>query len=765
MVKLYIDSKLVTFYADEDEQILINRKIKDYRDIEKVFGDFTESFTLPANSNNHIFSHYYDPDIENGFDARVKVDSELYIDDVLFKRGYVNLTDVQIKNNRASSYTIQFFTEIPKISDLFGEDELRDLDFSALDHPYSYDEVKDRITGPFTPVNGTFETLFYPLISYKRRYFYNSGLTLDGETQTDLADSGSGDAEGVSFREFKPAIPHRYIIQRIEAKYGITINSPVFNTLDYLFLMMQLGSIRGNEDLTSQSTFYNQQLTVFEGQVLLFDLELIPTAGFENVQYAIIIKYDNEERFRFPSQGYTTGTNNLTNINVQVSTENKNCEIIVESNENFVYSVDLQISRYQANGATVVLDTVQQSFSNTIEMVVSEQFQDFKVIDFLKAFVKMFNLVIEPISATEFNFTPITDYYSSGLLYDVSDYVDTEQLKVSPGELISGIDLKYEKNETFLSYQYDKKNGRGFGSLEVDLEDGNGDKLIGERISVELPFEKPVFESIANGLTYGYYVDEKQDEFLPYHSLLFVRTDFANDIYLKDSAGVSEAISPLIPVTCLEPQTNLALNFENEFDERTGQENTKNLYSDYYKSYIEDLFSPRRRTFSLSAKLPTFISTVLKLNDRLLIGQTRYLINSLQHNLTTNIIKFELLNDIFEGTEALLQPISLSQTFFVLDSTEHRFTVRANGDYDISIVTDSQGWTSSSYVGNQINIEVDANSSALSRNGQIDVRFSDPLNTTITIFITQLRGSSASVITADNNIVTVDNNTITVDNG
>ena len=124
-----------------------------------------------------------------------------------------------------------------------------------------------------------------------------------------------------------------------------------------------------------------------------------------------------------------------------------------------------------------------------------------------------------------------------------------------------------------------------------------------------------------------------------------------------------------------------------------------------------------------------------------------------------------MLNDIFEGTEALLQPISLSQTFFVLDSTEHRFTVRANGDYDISIVTDSQGWTSSSYVGNQINIEVDANSSALSRNGQIDVRFSDPLNTTITIFITQLRGSSATVITADNNIVTADNNTITVDNG
>lgn len=761
MIKLYIDSKLVTFYADEDEQILINRKIKDYRDIEKVFGDFTESFTIPANSNNHIFLHYYDPDIENGFDARVKVDSELYIDDVLFKRGYINLTDVQIKNNRASSYTIQFFTEIPKISDLFGEDELRDLDFSALDHPYSYSEIKDRIVGPFTPVNGTFETLFYPLISYKRRYFYNTGLTLDGETQTDLADSGSGNAEGVSFTEFKPAVSHRYIIQRIEAKYGITINSPVFNTLDYLFLMMQLGNTTGNEDVTSQSTYYNQQLTIANENVLLFNQTLTPTAGFENVQYAIIIKYDNEERFRFPSQGYTTGTSVLNNINVQVFSENKNCEIIIESNENFVFGVDLEISRFQANGATVVLDTVQQSFSNTIEMVVSEQFQDFKVVDFLKAFIKMFNLVIEPISATEFNFTPINDYYSSGELYDVSDYVDTEQLKVSPGELISGIDLKYEKNETFLSYQYDKKNGRGFGSLEVDFVDGNGDKLIGERISVELPFEKPVFESITNGLTYGYYVDEKQDEFLPYHSLFFVRTDFVNDIYLKNSAGVSEAITPLIPVTCLDPQTNLALNFENEFDERTGQENTKNLYSDYYRDYIGDLYSPNRRTFSLSAKLPTFISTVLKLNDRLLIGQTRYLINSLQHNLTTNIIKFELLNDIFEGDEALLQPTSLERTFFLLDSEEHRFTVRANGNYDITLTSDLQGWTSSSYVGNQINIEVDANSTGANRNGEVVVRFSDPLTTTITIFITQLK----EVITADTITITADNNIITADNG
>lgn len=742
MIKLYIDNNLVTFYADKDEQVLINRKIKDYRDIEKVFGDYTETFTIPANANNNIFKHYYDADINGGFDARVRVDAELYIDDVLFKRGYVNLRDVQIKDNRISSYTIQFFTEVPKLTDLFGEDELRDLDFSALDHTYNYTEVRDRIIGPFTPVNSTFETLFYPLISYKRRYFYNTSLVLDGETQTDLGNSGTASNEGVSYTEFKPAVAHYYIIQRIEAKYGITINSPIFNNLEYLFLLMSLGNTKGDDEVISSVEVYNEQVAISANETLFVGVQVTPDVGFEGVGYSVVVSYNNQEIYRYPASGFAVGTNSFS-FSSLVQSSNNDLVITVESASTFDFSVSWDIKRF-GSGGLVDLDSGSDSFSNTVQMIASEQFQDFKVIDFLKSFVNMFNLVIEPVSATEFNFIPITDYYSSGNIIDITDYVDTSKLRVSPGELVSGINLGYEKNETFLSYEYDKRFNRGFGSIEVELEDSNGKKLQGEPIEVELPFEKPVFERIkgfdgGNDITYGYYVDNKEEEFIPFHSLFFIRNPSSGKIiYLKNDSNVSEAVLPLIPVTSVDPQNNVALNFENEIDERTGQVNTKNLYSDYYRDYISDLFDPKRRTYNLEALLPSFIASGLKLNDRLIIGQRRYIINSFQHNLNTNEIKFELLNDIFTGAEAVGQSIGLERTFFLLDSDSHGLTVRATGDFDILSVSDSQGWTTSTNADNQVSIEVDENDTGIQRDGQVTVRFTDPSVTTITIFITQL---------------------------
>ena len=48
----------------EDEQISLTQTIQDIRDIEKVFTDFSKSFSLPASSkNNLLFRHYYRSDI------------------------------------------------------------------------------------------------------------------------------------------------------------------------------------------------------------------------------------------------------------------------------------------------------------------------------------------------------------------------------------------------------------------------------------------------------------------------------------------------------------------------------------------------------------------------------------------------------------------------------------------------------------------------------------------------------------------------------
>ena len=76
----------------DDENITITSKIQDVRDIGAVFTDYSQSFTIPATkSNNKIFKHWYNYNIDDGFDSRVKVDALIEIDHLPFRRGRIAL--------------------------------------------------------------------------------------------------------------------------------------------------------------------------------------------------------------------------------------------------------------------------------------------------------------------------------------------------------------------------------------------------------------------------------------------------------------------------------------------------------------------------------------------------------------------------------------------------------------------------------------------------------------------------------------------------
>ena len=55
-----------------------------------MFTDFSKSFTLPASkTNNKIFKHYYNFDIDGGFDARKKVSAKIELNDLPFRDGKI----------------------------------------------------------------------------------------------------------------------------------------------------------------------------------------------------------------------------------------------------------------------------------------------------------------------------------------------------------------------------------------------------------------------------------------------------------------------------------------------------------------------------------------------------------------------------------------------------------------------------------------------------------------------------------------------------
>ena len=75
-LQLYIEGQRVDLF--KDETVSLTQTLQNVKDIGKIFTEFTKTFTIPASKeNNKIFSHYYNFNITNGFDARDKVEASL----------------------------------------------------------------------------------------------------------------------------------------------------------------------------------------------------------------------------------------------------------------------------------------------------------------------------------------------------------------------------------------------------------------------------------------------------------------------------------------------------------------------------------------------------------------------------------------------------------------------------------------------------------------------------------------------------------------
>jgi hypothetical protein len=69
------------------------------------------------------------------------------------------------------------------------------------------------------------------------------------------------------------------------------------------------------------------------------------------------------------------------------------------------------------------------------------------------------------------------------------------------------------------------------------------------------------------------------------------------------------------------------------------------LFAQYYFSYLFNLYNLKQRLINVKTKLPISLLTGLKLNDRLIIRDKRYIINDMNSNLTTGEVNFSLYLD------------------------------------------------------------------------------------------------------------------------
>ena len=242
-VSLHINSQIINeftgevtdnwFDADLDPQvnITLNDSIKNVKDVSKVMTAYSNQFKLPASKNNNrIFKYFHNHNVLEGFDSRRKHEAILKLNGFDFKKGYIKLNKVNLKDNSPLSYDIQFFGELSSLKDTLGKAELKDLtSLNKYNHEYNIDNVRDGFeegldfnfaTSPPTITKSVDGDIKYPLISHTRLFEYDGQKfhrLLSEEEKRDGYEVTSLDR--LDYADLKPAIRVSKIFDAIEENF------------------------------------------------------------------------------------------------------------------------------------------------------------------------------------------------------------------------------------------------------------------------------------------------------------------------------------------------------------------------------------------------------------------------------------------------------------------------------------------------------------------------------------------------------------------
>ena len=664
-VDLYIDGQKADLF--QDEGIEINLSTQNIKDISKVFGDFTQSFTIPAStSNNAIFKHYYNVDVLGGFDAKVRVSCFIEVNNNLFRDGVLELESVQVKGGEPYAYQVGFYSNVTALKDLFGEDQLNDLDLSAYDHDYTDANIE---TGINNYVSGTSSSIIYPMITPVTRWYYDSqGSHGDGNIHYH-----NDPDHGVMYYDLKPAIKLQKIVDAIEAKYGIEFQSNFFDSNDfgklfmwchrragYMFKDQPNGSTNELIDFTSAtgSGFNTTTDTFTFNQSSMVDMDYIDVAVTSTDNYAISLYVNGELYAKKEDTGNAT-VRFITNPNDGDKFQIKFSPIAAWDAS--VINLTAITASFVIVPITTPVNIATASTSATqtysADVVISDQMPEQKVSDFIGSLVRAFNLVIVPVGNGKYDIEPLDDWYAEGTTRDVTEYIDTEEVTINKPQMYRRIHFNYNETEAILGEEYRLQNDIGYGDLRADFA------FDGEEFKVEVGFDNMLFERLTDvydngvGLTeinVGQCVTRELEPYIGQPIIFYaagnLRVALANHWSYTNMSGnaIQKQDMWLISNTNSDVPTSVTktINFGTEVDPYHLQGFNTGLYNTYWKDYITDLYAISRRLFMYKGQLPLGVMLALKINDKLTIGERNYIINQMKLNLTTGEAQMELLNDV-----------------------------------------------------------------------------------------------------------------------
>jgi len=570
-IQLYVEGQRLDMF--ENEGVSVTDTLKNVKDISKIFTEYSQTFKVPATKiNNKVFKHYYNTDVQNGYDARVRAQSEIELSRLSFKKGYLKLEGVDLRNNLPYAYNLTFFGNTISLKELLGEDLLSDLSWlnnlgvkdDGTPLAFSPEDTKAYLT---SSKNRTIDGVQYnnpiqtPLMTYEQRLFYD-----DSSQQYSSEDNGNLDFkenvhEGVKWTELKPAIKMSLIIKAIEEKYttanGYSQNLkfstdfftdfsdlPSRNT-DWDDLYMWLHRTQGQMEspsvpnigdvlvegwspeqsrvgvyITNESTVY---LDTNDASFDLLELKNDVDSGFSSVTYSYKIYANGLE-----VNSYTNVSGNHVATLNSSSYVNKSITVV------YTFSSAVQFNHVSFHMQGTIVDDnssynydvyANPSTANIgFQINPTMQMPKMKVLDFLTSVFKMFNLVAY-IDDGIIVVKTLDSFYSDALLqsnngaYDITRYIDVTNSKSNSALPFREIVFTYQGLKTYLADVHNQMFNKKWG--EEDYNGGGSTIFSGGIFKYEIGFEHMKFERIftkdtlvQTDIQWGFHVDDNRSQYV-----------------------------------------------------------------------------------------------------------------------------------------------------------------------------------------------------------------------------------------------------------
>lgn len=690
-----------------DETIELNRQLKDLQDLSTVWTDYTQSFQIPASdTNNQIFSDWFDENVVLGaWNPNLGKDATLLIHSLPVYDGRVEFIGCKYKDGIPQLYNIVFYGTTKKLLDLWGQDLLNSISWSAYTHIANYTNIQSSWDG--TLLGGD---ILWPIADYNQGWRYSAMAGVNGNIR---------DARGIEVDDLRPTIRLRAMLTNVFASQGYTLGGSFLTRpeMDKLFVL----------PMQTAGPLYDPTYVAtgrFEANVgsMSYNAGSIFTLSYKQVIFPVVVTN--------PSSNYNGGTGIYTANRAGNYTFELVYDVITAPGTplqafTWVYllngrkvsqsqtysSTTLPSNVYRANFTMKTGDTLQIGYQvtgnwssgqvtwrcpvapqgingNTIDM--ADAMPKVQIKDFVNGVLKAFNCILIPTSLTTIEIHNLNDWYALGTTKNWSPFVDVKDIEHDKLPIPKTVSFKHKENGMLASDYYRMINTRDYGSVEFSPQiDYPSDNFM-----VETPFCVIVPQQMdlinANGqkirrtdLQIPVFMDQDSNSLQLDLTLFYYGGKYAvTDKYWFNN--IQQTYLPLMTSYSAYPTVNatysLAFGLETTI---SGDAPTATMWDMYWADYLSRMYSSQSRLVKMTAIIPVGEWLNFKLNDTIAISGNYYKVQSVKYDMLTEVANLELLTypdvQIMRFSTTGQKPVFTNVTVNANGQTYIRDYVVANG--------------------------------------------------------------------------------------